>query len=332
MKIISLRPVLRLTSAVGASVVLLTACSSGGDVPDTSPAPTPATSLGAATPVQETCADRLPRTASFPALPVSARNQGLQAQIRARGRLVVGVSSDSYLLGALRAGSSTQFEGFDIDVAREVARDLLGDPNRITFKVITAADREQAVNTGVAKNGVDLVARNMTMNCARWKTINFSGVYFQAAQQTMVRKGEPARSLVALGKAGAVVCAPKASTSLTALPRLAPGAKPYGADQHTACLALLQEGRVDAITGDNTVLAGLVKQEPATEVLPEKVSSEPYGLGVAKAHPEFARYVNGVLQRMIGDGTWQRLYDRWFKGPLNASAAPARLVLTRPLP
>jgi polar amino acid transport system substrate-binding protein len=310
----------------------LVGCSTAEEVTDTPAAAGPSTSVGSASAVQETCADGRSRTDSFPALSLTARNQGLMAEIRGRQHLVVGVSSDSYLLGALAAGSSTRFQGFDIDVAREVARDLLGSPDRIVFKVITAADRDKAVNAGVTKNGVDLVARNMTMTCDRWKNVNFSATYFQAAQQTLVRKGTPQRSLAALGKAGRTICAPKSSTSLAAIPRLAAGAKPYGADQHTACLALLQEGRVDAITGDNTVLAGLVAQDPTTEVLPEKVSSEPYGLAVAKNHPELARYVNGVLQRTIADGTWQRLYNTWFKGPLKADASPPALRLERPLP
>jgi polar amino acid transport system substrate-binding protein len=120
---------------------------------------------------------------------------------------------------------------------------------------------------------------------------------------------------------------------LNALPRLAPGAVPYGADQHTACLALLQEGRVDAITGDNTVLAGLVAQDPGTKVLEESLSKEPYGLAAAKDHPELARYVNGVLERIRRDGTWQRLYAKHFGTRLSArTPSPPPLDLTKPLP
>jgi polar amino acid transport system substrate-binding protein len=251
-------------------------------------------------------------------------------EIARRGRLVVGVSADSYLLGAFKPGSVTEFQGFDIDIAREVARDLLGDPNKITFKVITAADRPKAVNAGVEKNGVDLVARNYTMTCERWKQVNFSAAYFQAAQDTLVPKSATEKSLKQLGDEKRTVCAPKDSTSLNALPRLAPGAVPYGADQHTACLALLQEGRVDAITGDNTVLAGLVAQDPGTKVLGQSLSSEPYGLATAKAHPELAQYVNSVLSRIVKDGTWQKLYTRYFTtlGP----ASPPKLDTTKPLP
>jgi polar amino acid transport system substrate-binding protein len=138
-------------------------------------------------------------------------------------------------------------------------------------------------------------------------------------------------SLKELGEAKRTVCAPKASTSLNALPRLAPGAKPVGADQHTACLALLQEGTVDAITGDNTVLAGLQAQSRGTKVLKQRLSQEPYGLAAAKDHPEVAQFVNGVLARVIKDGTWQRLYDKYFKTALGA-AGPPTLDTSKRLP
>jgi polar amino acid transport system substrate-binding protein len=318
-----------LAALVLLSVTAVGGCSTAADVDDTPAAATPATSLGSSAPPSEKCSDNAARSASFPVLPAADRT-GLLADIVRRGRLVVGVSADSYLLGALKAGSVSDFEGFDIEVAREVARDLLGDPNKITFKVITANDRINAVNAGVAKNGVDLVARNFTMTCDRWSQVNFSAAYFLAAQDTLVSTATE-RSLKQLGKDKKIVCAPKGSTSLNALPRLAPGAVPYAADQHTACLALLQEGRVDAITGDNTVLAGLKAQDPGTKVLGESLSSEPYGLATAKDHPELARYVNGVLSRIVANGTWQRLYDKYFAEALGPKRPP-KLVVTKPLP
>jgi polar amino acid transport system substrate-binding protein len=309
----------------------LTGCSTAAEVQDTPAAPAPTPSLGAAETPTASCPDGHPRTASYPALKLTDRSTGLLAEIVKRKRLVVGVSADSYLLGSLVAGKVDQFQGFDVDLAREVARDLLGDPTKVTFKVITAADRPNAVNAGVAKQGVDLVARNYTMTCARWNQVSFSAAYLVAAQDTLVPAKASETSLAQLGSDHRTVCAPLGSTSLNALPRLARGVVPYGADQHTGCLALLQEGRVDAISGDNTVLAGLAAQDKGTKVLKEKLTQEPYGLAAAKAHPELAQYVNAVLERVIRDGTWQKLYDRYFAAPLGAQSPP-KPDLSRPVP
>ena len=61
---------------------------------------------------------------------------------------------------------------------------------------------------------------------------------------------------------------------------------------------LFQRGEVDAITGDDTVLAGLADQDPFAEVVQAPAfTAEPYGLGVNQKHVDFVRFVNGVLER-----------------------------------
>ena len=86
--------------------------------------------------------------------------------------------------------------------------------------------------------------------------------------------------------------------------RARPGRRsPVGADNHTGCLVLFQEGKVDAITGDDTVLAGLAAQDPYAVVLDETAfTAEPYGLGVHSEDVDLVRFVNGVLEQMRRDG------------------------------
>jgi len=128
---------------------------------------------------------------------------------------------------------------------------------------------------------------------------------------------------------GKKVCAPKGSTSMEKL-RTFSGLIPVGADTHTGCLVLFQQGEVDAITGDDTILAGLAAQDPYAVVTKAPAfTAEPYGLGMAKKHPEFVRYVNGVLAQMRTDGQWTAAYDRWLKAPLGPAPAPPPAVYGR---
>ena len=90
-------------------------------------------------------------------------------RIKKRGRLIAGVSSDTLLLGA-RNPVTGQIEGFDIDMLHAVSQAIFGDPNKVELKVITAAQRLPSLKDGT----VDIVARNMTITCARWKEIAFS--------------------------------------------------------------------------------------------------------------------------------------------------------------
>lgn len=251
----------------------------------------------------------------------------LQRTIRDRGRLVVGVSGDSKGLGSRVAGRPNDFEGFDIDLARAVARAVLGagGEQKVQFRVITAAQRIELVNAGVEGGGVDLVARNMTTTCDRWEQVGFSATYFVARQQILVRDDATADTPAELGAAKARVCAPAGSTSIQriAYAKDYAGIVPVQVDQHTTCLALLQQGRVQAITGDSTVLAGLAAQDPGVRVVKGlSLGEEPYGLAVAKEHPEFAAFVNAVLEDYVADGRWQRSYRQFFESALGPAQPP----------
>ena len=245
------------------------------------------------------------------------------AKIKKRGRLVAGVSADSYLLGA-RDPLGGQIQGFDIDFVKAMAKAILGDERRYQLVVITAAQRIPALESGQ----VDLVARNMTMTCDRWKQIAFSSEYYRAGQKIMVRAESRATTLADL--AGQRVCAPLGTSSMDNLVRRQPDAVAVGSDSHTGCLVLFQQGKVDAITGDDTVLAGLAAQDPYA-VVPEQqaFTGEPYGLGMNAKNVDLVRFVNARLAQMRADGEWKRIYDRWFAEPLGPAPSPPRAVYGR---
>ncbi|HET9654277.1 MAG TPA: glutamate ABC transporter substrate-binding protein, partial [Kineosporiaceae bacterium] len=276
-------------------------------------------------------------TASYPPLPDTSPSSwpdgSLMQTIRSRGYLVVGVSGDTRLLGARNLLNGGRLEGFDIDIARQVAIAMFGraDDSTVHFRVITGAQRIPLVNTGAGTagqpaDGVDLVARAMTMTCDRWNNSNaaqrvaFSAVYLMAHQRLLVRADSGIRSVSELQKAKAKVCAPTGSTSLTRIQEF-PGIQPVAVQIHSDCLALFQEGQVDAITGDDAILAGFKAQDPHTVITGELLENEPYGLAVATGHPEFARYLNAVLEKIKGDGTWQKVYDGWLRQALPDSPA-----------
>jgi polar amino acid transport system substrate-binding protein len=247
--------------------------------------------------------------------------------IQDRGRLIAGVSADSMLLGA-RNPVSGQIEGFDIDMLHAVSQAIFGKPDKITFIVIPSAEAQKRK---VLQDGsVDIVARNTTITCDRWTKFAFSTEYYRSGQKILVRRGEktqgggPIRRLEDL--AGKKVCAPKDTTTFTKLQTYR-DVTPVGADTHTGCLVLFQEGSVDAITGDDTVLAGLAAQDPYAEVVRAPAFTvEPYGLAIKAEHVDFVRFVNGVLDQARADGRWTDSYDHWFAGALGTAPAPPRPV------
>lgn len=244
-------------------------------------------------------------------------------RIQKRGRLIAGVSADTYLLGS-RNPFSGRIEGFDIDMVKALAKAILGDENAYELKVITAAQRIPSLEN----RSVDVVARNMTITCDRWTQIGFSTEYYRAGQKILVRRGSKATTLADL--AGQRVCAPNGTSSMTNLMKLQPEAIAVGADNHTGCLALFQKGDVDAITGDDTVLAGLAAQDPYAVVPDQKAfTAEPYGLGFNSRDVDLIRFANAELARLRSDGQWKQIYDRWLADALGAAPAPPKAVYGR---
>lgn len=227
--------------------------------------------------------------------------------IAQRGRLVVGTAAD-VLLYAYRNPLTGRIEGFDVDVAREVAKAIFGDTgnidDHIEFKIITYAQRIPKLED----QSVDLVAHTMTINCKRWSAISFSSQYYDAHQKLLVSKTDTtSKALEDLG--GKTVCVAKGSTNLEELKKEKYAqVKRAEVDDLSDCLVLFQQGRADAITGDDTVLIGFAAQDPYARIVEGDITNEPYGLGTNKDHPEFTQFVNGVLENMRRDGRWTDLY------------------------
>lgn len=295
-----------LAATIAAAALLLTACGY-----DATPVPEPkaseSTPAAPASPVE--CDNA---TQSF--APSNDRAAALRT-LENKGRLVVGVSGDTYQLGFTDPADG-KLKGFDIDFARAVA-EALGVT--LDLRVISAAQRIELLENGE----IDMVARNMTVNCARWEQVAFSAVYYNATQKVLVRTDDAARYKGPQSLAGKRVCAPRSTTSVANIKEIEPDVQAVEADNHTGCLIKFQNGEVDAITGDDTVLAGLAAQDPYA-VVPEqtKIKDEPYGLAVNKDDVALARFINSVLDEMRRNGDWQKAYNTWLEPYLDVDASP----------
>ncbi len=306
-----------------ASVAVLAAASCGYDatpLPEAEPAVVEEVVPG----TPPTC-DASTATVSYAPDASSAEGSSLQ-RIRDRGYLVAGVAADNYLLG-FRNPFSGQIEGFDIDMVNAIAAGIFGTAQgHVQLRVITAADRIPLL----VADEIDIVARNMTINCTRWQQIAFSAEYFRSGQKLLVRKGSGIKSIEDM--AGKRACAPVGTTSIENIQREAPDAIPVTAINDTGCLVKFQNGETDAITTDDTVLAGLAAQDPYAVVLTkERLTEEPYGIGVNADRVDLVRFINTVFERMRADGSWKASYDRWLKPSLQVEAnQPTPLYGRRP--
>jgi polar amino acid transport system substrate-binding protein len=327
----------KLIPAVVAAALLLTACSSGNYAETklpVEPAAGPTTTTAPAAPKK--CTDGKDQLASYapdastPAPGAKEMPAGsYMAKIKAHERLVAGVSADSLNL-ASRNPLTGVIEGFDIDMINMVADAIFGapapgQPHKVELRVISSPQRIPSLNSSAP---VDIVARNMTINCDRWSQIAFSAEYYRSGQKTLVQRDSKAKSVDDLD--GQTICAPAGSTSLDNLKEKNPQVKPITADTDTGCLVLFQQGKAQGISGDDTVLAGDAAQDPYARVIAdERFSEEPYGLGISLKNKDFVQFVNLALAQMKASGAWKASYDKWLAPALGPAPAPPTAIYGR---
>jgi polar amino acid transport system substrate-binding protein len=272
-----------------------------------------ATSAAATPAGHASCLSSLRPPATLPA-PGAMPAGSFTATIAQRGHLIAAVDQNTLLL-AYRNPRDARFKGFEIDILHEVARAIFGDPGAIDFRAITTARRASVLQDG----SVDVVADAFTITCERAKLVDFSTPYLTAKQGILVPSDSPVRGIGGLG--GQRVCATTGSTSIERVRRQG-SLIAYPVAQRTDCLVALQEGRVGAIASDDAILRGFAVQDPYTKVVTDPHSPAPYGIAVSRTHPDFVRFINGVLARIRADGTWRRIYARWFGRPAPAPPTP----------
>lgn len=235
-----------------------------------------------------------------PPPPGTAAPGSTMAAILARGVLTVGVDQNTFPFG-YRDPATGELAGFDVAVARELARALFGDPTRVRFRVESSSQRIPNLLSGA----VDVVVQTMTTTCERRRQIAFSSVYFAAAQRLLVPRASPVRTLADLG--GARVCSIAGSTSARTLQAAVPSPVTVTVPEKSDCLVLLQQDQVAAVSTDDTILAGFAAEDPTLELRGPAVAVEPYAIGVAPQHEDLVRWVNAVLDRLRSDGSYPRL-------------------------
>ncbi|MFI2782916.1 glutamate ABC transporter substrate-binding protein [Streptomyces sp. ALB3] len=254
-------------------------------------------------------------------------------RIRERGKLIAGVDQNSFQWG-YRNPESGALEGFDIDLVRAVAQDILGDRDAVIFRAIPTNQRVAALE----HDKVDVVVRTMTINCKRIGQVAFSTAYFQAGQQVLAPKASDISGYDASLK-GKRVCTAEGSTAYDALDEQSFGA--VYKDEHDGteldedrltvpnqldCLVRLQLGEVDAVVTDNALAAGQAAQDPAVELKGDKpFTTEYYGVAAKLGADDLVARVNHVLDdyRRGGDASpWMTSYRTWLSEGLPGIKGP----------
>jgi glutamate transport system substrate-binding protein len=226
------------------------------------------------------------------------------ARIQQAGTIKVGVKFDQPGFG-LKNPTTGDVEGFDVEIAKSIVA-AIGTNVKIEFVESVSKNREPFIQDGT----VDMVVATYTINDTRKQQVDFAGPYFVAKQDIMVKKDDTSiKGVEDLN--GKEVCTVKGSTSEKNLTAKAPSAKVTLFDTYSLCAEAMTDGRVVAVTTDNTILAGLVQaSNGAFKLVENPFSDEPYGIGVKKGDDAFRTFINDHLETIFENGDWAKAFEK----------------------
>ena len=229
------------------------------------------------------------------------------SDIKARGVLNVGVKADVLGFGFLNPATN-QYEGYEIDIARELAKRLLGDPNKIKFTTVTAKTRTALLDSGE----LDMVIATFTITEQRKLVLDFSPPYYTDGIALLVYKNSGIRSLSDLNNKTIGVA--KGADTATRLTEKA-GANillNFAAfETYPEILAALQAGRVQAFSTDGSILKYYEQQDHKTTILPDRYSNEDYGVATRKGNDALRDWVAAQITDMQHSGLLKRWQQKW---------------------
>jgi len=224
------------------------------------------------------------------------------SDVKSAGVLKAGVKYDFKPFGYVN--EQNKVVGFDIDLLEYIAKDLGVD---VKFQQVTSKTRIPLVSSGQ----VDIAAASMTHKVQRDETIDFTVSYFFDGQSMLVRKDE--RTRTASGFSGKKVGAIQGATSGQNFQNLVPKAKIVYFQEYPQAVMALKKGKIDAVTTDLVWCSTQAKDSGGTlKVTGGTISNEPYGMGIPENESNFRDAVNFAIQKSVTDGTYTKLYMKWF--------------------
>lgn len=242
-------------------------------------------------------------------------------RVKARGALRIGTGNDTPPMNYI--DEKGQWTGFDVELGDELAKRLGVKVERVQVNNLTRVSM-------LANGQIDMTLSNLSQTRSREEQIDYATPpYLWTAKIFYAKKGRY-KSIADLG--GARIGVNQGSNAYTAAPEeiakhsaVAPTMVSF--QKNAEGLMALRQGKIDVFCQDSPIIAALTAEDAAEfEAVGAGFSPGLYGVGVPADDSKWRDAVSVALQSMLEDGSYEKLYLRWFgadgKYPLALDARP----------
>ncbi len=224
-------------------------------------------------------------------------------RIKQAGKVRIGVFSDKPPFGYVDKDGKSQ--GFDVEIAKDLTKDLLGDENKVEFVLVEAANRAEYL----LSNKVDIILANFTVTPARQEVVDFAKPYMKVALGVASKEGAVISDVKELE--GKTLIVNKGTTADAFFTKNYPNIPLLKFEQNTETFQALVDGRGDALAHDNTLLFAWAKENPGFTVgIKSLGDQDTIAAAVRKEDKDLLEWLNAETEKLAKDGSLKRAYEK----------------------
>jgi polar amino acid transport system substrate-binding protein len=252
--------------------------------------------------------------AAKPKLPPKPKRSKLPADVRSRGKWVIGVKCDFAPFGFIDANGKN--DGYDVEVARRFAQLAFGSKSKLELVCVTTPSRIPTLQS----KRVDIIISTLTWTKARTEVIAYSIPYYSATGRLLVPNNSQIRSVRDLGSKTIVTTRGALYAAWTR--NCFKNSKLLEVDSPALAVAAVKNGTADTFMFDDAFLLGVATQDPTLKLTNDKFLAIPWGVGIRKGEGQMAAWVNTAIRYMRARDEFAKI----LKGVGRRTNAPASLI------
>ncbi|MEB2806377.1 cysteine ABC transporter substrate-binding protein [Campylobacter upsaliensis] len=241
-------------------------------------------------------------------------------RIKNAGVVKIGVFGDKPPFGYVDEKGANQ--GYDIILAKRIAKELLGDENKVEFVLVEAANRVEFLKS----NKVDIILANFTQTPERAEQVDFALPYMKVALGVAVPKDSEIKSVEDLKDKTLILN--KGTTADAYFTKNHADIKTLKFDQNTETFAALMDKRGDALAHDNTLLFAWVKERPDYKVVIKELGNQDViAPAVKKGDKELKEFIDNLIISLATEQFFHKAYDESLRAHFGADIKADDVVI-----